>query len=124
MRASSSAPIRKRPIRKRRVFYIPGYDPIHPRRYRELYRKEGADQAKISGYEIDLKPKRAKGAYGWHVEAQIDGQEVESDFAVLAEPEVCSRSWNLGGESGSISDCIAVGERGEDLLQFTTSWSA
>ena len=83
MRASSSAPIHKRPIRKRRVFYIPGYDPIHPRRYRELYRKEGADQAKISGYEIDLKPKRAKGAYGWHVEAQIDGQSVESDFAVL-----------------------------------------
>lgn len=23
-------------IRRRRVFYIPGYDPIHPRRYREL----------------------------------------------------------------------------------------
>ena len=30
---------------RRRVFYIPGYDPVHPRRYRELYRKEGADQA-------------------------------------------------------------------------------
>jgi len=29
-------------VRRRRVFYIPGYDPIHPRRYRELYRKEGA----------------------------------------------------------------------------------
>ena len=29
---------------RRRVFYIPGYDPFHPRRYRELYRKEGADQ--------------------------------------------------------------------------------
>lgn len=28
-------------VHKRRVFYIPGYDPIHPRRYRELYRKEG-----------------------------------------------------------------------------------
>ena len=31
-----------REVRRRRVFYIPGYDPIHPRRYRELYRKEGA----------------------------------------------------------------------------------
>ena len=92
MRASSSAPIHKRPIRKRRVFYIPGYDPIHPRRYRELYRKEGADQAKISGYEIDLKPKRAKGAYGWHVEAQIDGQQVESDFAVLVWSDIVKQS--------------------------------
>ena len=27
-------------VRRRRVFYIPGYDPIHPRRYRELYRKD------------------------------------------------------------------------------------
>ena len=32
---------------RRRVFYIPGYDPVHPRRYRELYRKEGALQARI-----------------------------------------------------------------------------
>jgi hypothetical protein len=41
-------------VKRRRVFYIPGYDPIHPRRYRELYRKEGADQAAISGYSIAL----------------------------------------------------------------------
>lgn len=48
-------------IKTRRVFYIPGYDPIHPRRYRELYRKEGTAQADISGYEIALKPKAVKG---------------------------------------------------------------
>ena len=33
-----------RPFR-RKVFYIPGYDPFPPRRYRELYRSEGAAQA-------------------------------------------------------------------------------
>ena len=32
-------------VGKRRVFYLPGYDPIHPRRYRELYRAEAARQA-------------------------------------------------------------------------------
>ena len=48
-------------VRKRRVFYIPGYDPIHPRRYRELYRKEGAAQAKISGYDIELAAKKGDG---------------------------------------------------------------
>ena len=37
---------------KRKVFYIPGYDPIHPRRYRELYRTESAAQGAISGYDI------------------------------------------------------------------------
>jgi len=74
---------------KRRVFYIPGYDPIHPRRYRELYRKEGADQAGISGYDIELTPKKTKdGAYGWHVEAQIDGASVTADFEVLVWSDI------------------------------------
>ena len=41
-------------VRQRRVFYIPGYDPIHPRRYRELYRTESAEQGNISGYELSL----------------------------------------------------------------------
>lgn len=29
---------------KRKVFYIPGYDIVYPRRYRELYRTESAAQ--------------------------------------------------------------------------------
>lgn len=70
-------------VRKRRVFYIPGYDPIHPRRYRELYRKESAAQAEISGYEITLRPKTTKGPYGWHVSGQMDGAGVETDMEVL-----------------------------------------
>ncbi|WP_415183918.1 hypothetical protein [Phaeovulum sp.] len=71
------------PVKRRRVFYIPGYDPIHPRRYRELYRKEGAAQAMITGYDLTLKPKQAGGPYGWHVEATIDGQKTQTDFEVL-----------------------------------------
>ena len=35
---------------RRRVLYIPGYDPIPPRRYRELFKREGAKQAQFSGY--------------------------------------------------------------------------
>ena len=50
---SETAPKR---VRRRRVFYIPGYDPFPPRRYRELYRREGAAQAAVSGYEIALVP--------------------------------------------------------------------
>ena len=63
---------------RRRVFYIPGYDPFHPRRYRELFRKEGTEQARISGYSLDLKPKPTKGPYGWHAAATIDGQTAEA----------------------------------------------
>ncbi len=71
------------PVRRRRVFYIPGYDPFHPRRYRELYRKEAAEQAAISGYEIALAPKQGGGPYGWHVTARIEDQPVEADVEVL-----------------------------------------
>ena len=73
---------------RRRVFYIPGYDPIHPRRYRELYRKESADQAAISGYEIGLKPKQAGGNYGWHVNGLMDDIHVDTDVEVLVWSDI------------------------------------
>ncbi|WP_226780672.1 hypothetical protein [Oceaniglobus trochenteri] len=83
------------PVTRRRVFYIPGYDPIHPRRYRELYRKEGAAQAAISGYEIGLKPR--KGAhYGWDVTARIDGAKVHSVVEVLVWSDIVRRSMKTG----------------------------
>lgn len=75
-------------VQRRRVFYIPGYDPIHPRRYRELYRKESTSQADISGYEIALSPKTTKGPYGWHVSATVDGQETQTDVEALVWSDI------------------------------------
>ncbi|MFU1606628.1 hypothetical protein ACM25O_09210 [Sulfitobacter pontiacus] len=75
-------------VRTRRVFYIPGYDPIHPRRYRELYRKEGSAQARISDYQIALSPKKAGGNYGWNVAAHIDGVDVEAQVDVLVWSDI------------------------------------
>ncbi|WP_299147851.1 hypothetical protein [uncultured Tateyamaria sp.] len=75
-------------VSRRRVFYIPGYDPIHPRRYRELYRKEGAAQAAISGYEIALKPGAGGDHYGWQVDARIDGTDTHADIEVLVWSDI------------------------------------
>lgn len=83
-------------VQKRRVFYIPGYDPIHPRRYRELYRKEGTAQAEISGYGIELKPKQTKGAYGWRVEGAIEGRETVADIEVLVWADIVRDSMEVG----------------------------
>ncbi|WP_299350578.1 hypothetical protein [uncultured Shimia sp.] len=83
-------------VKSRRVFYIPGYDPIHPRRYRELYRKEGAAQAGISDYEIALSAKQAGGPYGWHVEGQIEGGVTQADFEVLVWSDIVRDSMGLG----------------------------
>ncbi|MBU3001211.1 hypothetical protein KO491_15300 [Roseovarius nubinhibens] len=86
-------------ISRRRVFYIPGYDPIHPRRYRELYRKESAAQAEVSGYDITLKPqdKNASSArYGWQVDARIEGGETHADIAVLVWSDIVRGSMEQG----------------------------
>ncbi|MFC3180686.1 hypothetical protein [Cypionkella sinensis] len=83
-------------VHRRRVFYIPGYDPIHPRRYRELYRKEGQEQARISGYKLDLKPKKTGGPYGWHVTGSIDCAVTEADVEVLVWADIVKTSMARG----------------------------
>ncbi|GLS88331.1 hypothetical protein GCM10010873_33050 [Cypionkella aquatica] len=83
-------------VRRRRVFYIPGYDPFHPRRYRELYRKEGEAQAQISGYELGLKPKKTGGAYGWHVTTNIKEVVTDADVEVLVWSDIVKTSMSRG----------------------------
>ena len=80
-------------VRRRRVFYFPGYDPIHSRRYRELYRKESTEQAQISGYRIEQRPKDGHdGIYGWQVAADFDGARVRSDIDVLVWSDIVRNS--------------------------------
>lgn len=83
-------------IRRRRVMYIPGYDPIHPRRYRELYRKESTAQAAISGYQIDVSPKTDAGPYGWQVGATVDGNQTHADIDVLVWSDIVRTSMAQG----------------------------
>ncbi|SLN17156.1 hypothetical protein ROA7450_00522 [Roseovarius albus] len=70
-------------VRHRHVFYVPGYDPFHPRRYRELYRSESAEQGQISGYDIAISRAKSGGLYGWNVDAKIEGQDTKTTVEVL-----------------------------------------
>ncbi|WP_392338382.1 hypothetical protein [Loktanella salsilacus] len=79
-------------VRRRRVFYIPGYDPIHPRRYRELYRTEGTAQAAISGYDLTLTPKPRGKTYGWRVATGMDGAQVTAEVDVLVWSDIVRSS--------------------------------
>lgn len=97
-------------IFRRKVFYLPGYDPFHPRRYRELYRKEGTEQARLSGYDLSLRPKKAGGPYGWRVEARIEGRAVETDMEVLVWSDIVK---------GSMSETIPA----TYLQLFRTAWA-
>lgn len=79
-------------VLRRRVFYIPGYDPFHPRRYRELYRKEGAAQAQISGYSLEMLPKKPGDTYGWRVKSVQDGVDTEAEISVLYWSDIVQQS--------------------------------
>jgi hypothetical protein len=83
-------------VRHRRVFYVPGYDPIPPRRYRELYRKESAAQAEISEYEIRILPGDARARFGWGVQGRMDGAGVVSQIEVLVWSDIVKGSMDRG----------------------------
>lgn len=85
----------------RKLFYIPGYDPFPPRRYRELYRSEGAAQAAISGYSVTMasSPARAKGSdapYGWRAQGDMDGAQTQLDVEVMIWSDIVKSSMAEG----------------------------
>jgi hypothetical protein len=80
------------PILRRKVFYIPGYDPFPPRRYRELYRKESAEQAAVSGYRIEITGGIAGDGYGWRTKALVDGIETQAEIEVLVWSDIVQGS--------------------------------
>ena len=93
-------------VRRRKVFYVPGFDPFPARRYRELYRSEGAKQAKVSAYSLTL---TGAGGTRWSVEAEIDGSNIHADFEVLEWADIVRSSMN-----GSIPATYA--------MMLRTSW--
>ncbi len=55
-----------------------------PRRYRELYRAEGAKQAEICSYDIAVQGTTGQGKrYRWDVRATMDGADCETRFEFL-----------------------------------------
>lgn len=84
-------------VRRRRVFYVPGYDPFPPRRYRELYRKEGAAQAAISGYELTMQAEApGSGSYVWRVNTRIGDEATEARVNVLVWSDIVQASMARG----------------------------
>lgn len=68
-------------VATRHVFYVPGYDPFPTRRYREMYRREAAIQAAISGYALSVQG--APGGASWDVSAQMEGAQTRTRMEVL-----------------------------------------
>ncbi|MCF6273243.1 MAG: hypothetical protein L3J37_08620 [Rhodobacteraceae bacterium] len=85
-----------KPVRTRQVFYLPGYDPVPARHYREIYRREGAAQAAISGYQLEMQAKADKSRYAWQVLAKIEGGETRTDIEFLEWNDIVVASMQSG----------------------------
>ncbi|MEM8698745.1 MAG: hypothetical protein AAGF44_06210, partial [Pseudomonadota bacterium] len=81
-------------VDRRKVFYVSGFDPLGPRRYRELHRAEGRLQAEISGYEFRLEgqPRQSGGAFRWTTWLDIGTGETQADFEFLAWDDIVRHS--------------------------------
>lgn len=84
-----------RPFR-RRVLYIPGFDPFPPRRYRELYRREAARQAEICGYRITSRARQEGAGFGWAVSGEFPQGHAETAFEVLVWDDLVGASMRQG----------------------------
>lgn len=83
-------------VAKRHVLYIPGFDPVPPRAYRERYRREAALQAEISGYTIEHGKAAKDARFGWHVDATVEGAKVSVELEVLYWADIVRKSMTAG----------------------------
>lgn len=79
---------------RRRVLYIPGYDPFPARRYREFYRREGAAQAALSGYSLSIRPRQGE-TYGWQVSSEME-RPAETEVEILVWADLVKGSMTQG----------------------------
>lgn len=98
-----------RPFR-RQILYIPGFDPIPPRRYRELFRREAARQARISGYRIQMTSRPRTVGFGWRSHGAFADGTGDAVFEVLVWDDL-------------VQDSMQRGIAGTYLQLVTTAWA-
>jgi hypothetical protein len=70
--------------------------PVSPRRYRELYRREGQQQARITGYQLDQYKANFKAGYGWRAELCDEAGKSEAEIEVLMWSDIVKTSMSSG----------------------------
>jgi hypothetical protein len=83
-------------VRRRRVYYIAGFDPASPKKYHWLYAAQAALQGAVSGarYQVGELGQIDEITSGWRVEAEYpDGARVEVDYRFLHWFEGVRQAW-------------------------------
>ena len=85
-------------VRRRRVFYIHGYDPRGPSFYHRLYAEQAALQAALTGARIAVGRRRNDGDLiaSWMIEAAYAGETVQTDYRILRWDDQVRAGWRQG----------------------------
>ena len=88
----------RRIVRRRKVFYVSGYDPRGPLWYHGIYRREGEKQARLSGMSIAVsrREKLANDVVSWNVDAETGGIATTTDYSFLRWDDIVRSYWPRG----------------------------
>jgi hypothetical protein len=88
-------------FRRRCVFYFAGFDPSGPAHYHRLYKEQAAQQAALSGYQIEVGARRKKSEHlaAWEVtttplKAQ-DNISTHTDYIFARWDDIVRTHWGL-----------------------------
>ncbi len=96
-------------VRKRKVFVLPGHDPISPQHHVQVYEGESAKQGEVSEFDLRVWRKKGAASYGWLAHMDIDDVNVESDFELMV--------WN-----DLVQDTMSRTPFGSYLKLIKTAW--
>lgn len=83
------------PVKRRKVYYIAGFDPRGAGFYHRLYREESAKQSTHLGTDVRVgsRAKRAPHVSAWNVHSQWDDHAVQTEYQYLHWDDLVRRHW-------------------------------
>ena len=101
------------PVRRRKLFYVAGFDPASPKKYHRLYREQAPLQGALTGarYEVGDLVEHGPLVSGWTVRAEhADGARVEVDYRFLHWFDLVREAWPRDGLGLFLGACRALAD--------------
>ena len=86
----------KPPVRRRHVYYVSGFDPNGPNRYRKLYSEGAREQSAFTGVEIDVGPRTKLDplTVKWTVDYRRPGPDAGAEPESVTETQYIVPRWD------------------------------
>lgn len=116
-----------KPVFRRHVFYVPGFDPRGASLYHRIYREEADKQARVNGMSIEVgrRLRLSPTSQGWTVRARDGEREVETCYEFMSWDDIARAHWPKGYGAlllASLRVFWAYFSRGTVLKVARTAW--